>query len=175
MVLAAVESAGLQAGSATADVGFGGGVGLGLLLSLVGDAGSVHGVEVSPTMLAQARHRFRRQIKNGSLQLHEAPMTALPLPDGALDAVVSTNAIYFVSDLGSALLECARVLRAGGHLALGIGDPDAMAKLPFTQHGFMLRPISEIVRSLGEAGFSRVEDRRVEGRAMSHVIVCEKT
>ncbi len=102
-------------------------------------------------------------------------MTALPLPDGAVDAVVSTNTIYFISDLRPALLECARVLRPGGRLALGVGDPDAMAKLSFTKHGFTLRPISEIVNDLGEAGFSHVEDRRVEGRADSHVIVSEKT
>lgn len=173
MVTTAVECAGLLPGAVTADIGFGGGMGLSLLLDLVGDSGRVHGVEVSETMIAEARRRFRPQLRSGTLQLHEAPMERIPLQSGALDAVVSTNTIYFIPDLSPALLELSRVLRPGGRLVLGVGDPDAMAEIPFTKHGFRLRPIGEIVKSLQEAGFSVVADRPVEGRASSHVIISE--
>jgi SAM-dependent methyltransferase len=71
---------------------------------------------------------------------------------------VSTNTIYFIPDLSPALLELSRVLRPGGRLVLGVGDPDAMAEIPFTKHGFRLRPIGEIVKSLQEAGFSVVAE-----------------
>jgi arsenite methyltransferase len=158
-----------------AEIGFGGGAGLALLLDQVGPAGVVHGIEISPTMLAAARRRFDNHVKKGSLHLHEAAMRLLPLPDGSVDAAMSTNTIYFVEDLGAAMSELARVLRPGGRLALGVGDPAAMAKMPFTKHGFVLRPVSEIIESLRLAGFTLVEDRRVgDGPDAFHVLACER-
>ena len=102
-------------------------------------------------------------------------MQQLALPDGSVDAVVSTNTIYFVDDLDAALSSLARVLRPGGRLALGVGDPAAMAKMPFTTHGFTVRPINDVVDSLGRAGFTLVEDRRVgKGPDAFHVLACER-
>lgn len=172
MVLDAVRSAEPERGSTVADVGFGGGVGLNILLDQVGDVGTVHGVEISTMMLAEARRRFRRQLADGRLYLHEAPMDRLPLPADSVDTVLSTNTIYFVNDLDAAFVELARVLRPNGRLVLGVGDPETMAKMPFTQHGFRLRPIGEVIHQLREAGFSSVEDRLVDHKAQFHVVVC---
>ncbi len=175
VILAAVDAAEPSKGCTAAEIGFGGGAGLALLLDRVGPTGVVHGIEISQTMLAGARHRFEKPVKKKSLQLHEATMQQLPLPDASVDAVVSTNTIYFVDDLGAALSELARVLRARGRLALGVGDPAAMAKMPFTKHGFALRPISEVVESLRLAGFTLIEDRRVgDGPEAFHVLSCER-
>lgn len=175
VILAAVEAVGAREGCTVAEIGFGGGAGLALLLEQVGPAGVVHGIEISPTMLAAARRRFENQVTNGSLRLHEAGMQQLPLPDGSVDAALSTNTIYFVDDLGAALSELARVLRPGGRLALGVGDPTAMAKMPFTKHGFTLRPITEVIDSLRSTGFTLIEDRRVgDGPDAFHVLICER-
>lgn len=64
-VTEAVEALAIVPGSVVADVGFGGGVGLELLIKTVGRSGQVHGVEVSNTMLTRAEHRFRRDIAGG--------------------------------------------------------------------------------------------------------------
>src|ERR1700733_1368283 len=69
-VSAAVQELHADGDALVADVGFGGGVGLKLLLDSVGQSGSVHGVEVSDTMLEQAARRYRRQIAAGRLALH---------------------------------------------------------------------------------------------------------
>ena len=123
-------------------------------------------------MVADARRRFRRELGAGLLQLHQATMARVPLLDESVDAVVSTNTIYFVADLDDALAEIARVLRPGGRLALGVGDPQAMADMPFTRHGFILRPVSEVCDHLSGAGFSAIEDHRVgDGDQAPHVIV----
>jgi arsenite methyltransferase len=121
--------------------------------------------------LTTASVRLNHTAVLGSLQLHAAPMNRLPLPDASVDAVVSTNTIYFVPELDVALTEIARVLRPRGRLALGVGDPAAMRKMPFTKRGFRLRPADEIIDCLSRAGFSVVEDQRVghDGRAF-HVI-----
>lgn len=174
LVAAAVDAVAAGPGATVVDVGFGGGVGLQLLLDRVGAAGVVHGVEISETMLAGACGRFRRQIAAGRLQVHDATMEQLPMPAGSVDAVVSTNTIYFIDDLQPAFVELARVLRPGGRLAVGVGDPDAMAQMAFTRHGFTLRPVADIVDQGVDAGFTVPEVRRPDGGSGSVVVVCER-
>lgn len=175
VIFAAVDAAETGNGCTVAEIGFGGGAGLALLLDQVGPAGVVHGIEISQTMLAEAQRRFGNQVEKGNLCLHEATMQRLPLPDGSVDAVVSTNTIYFVDDMGACMSELARVLRPGGRLALGVGDPAGMAKMPFTKHGFLLRPICDIIESLRLAGFTLTEDRRVgDGPEAFHVLACQR-
>ena len=172
IVVAAVAAASSGPAAEVADIGFGGGVGLATLLERDGTV--VHGVEMSETMLAEARRRFSDQIARGRLRLYPGRMESLPLEGSALDAIISTNTIYFVPDLATALSELVRVLRPGGRLVLGVGDPKQMSKMPFTRHGFRLRPIDELVRALRGAGFSQVEDTRVgDGQGAFHLLVCQ--
>lgn len=167
-VAGAVAAAEATAGKTVADIGFGGGLGLDLFLRRVGPQGTVYGVEVAEDMLTRARARFAGQIAAGRIRLVNGSLTALPLDDRSLDAVISVNTVYFVSDLDAACAELARVLRPGGRAVLGIGDPDAMARLPFTAYGFKLRPIAEIIDALKNAGFTGVEQRRLDEVAISH-------
>ncbi len=172
LVVAAVAAADCGPAADVADIGFGGGVGLDLLLDCDGIV--VHGVEMSETMLTEAQRRFSDFIARGRLRLYSGRMESLPLEDSALDAIISTNTIYFVPDLAAALGELVRVLRPGGRLVLGVGDPDQMSKMPFTRHGFRLRPIDELVPMIRDAGFGQIDDRRVgDGQGASHLLVCE--
>ncbi|MFC8529025.1 class I SAM-dependent methyltransferase [Nocardia sp. NPDC057227] len=152
-VAAAVAAAGITPGATVADLGFGGGAGLAMLLDKVGSSGIVHGVEISPDMIASARKRYAPQVRSGTLQVAEGSLTALPLRDGVLDAAITVNTVYFVDDLPAAFAELARTIRPGGVAVVGIGDPEAMAKLPFTTHGFRLRPADEVAGALEQSGF----------------------
>jgi arsenite methyltransferase len=58
-----------------ADIGFGGGLGLELLLN-VADNIVVHGVEVSSSMMRRARTRFGDELSAGRLHLHQASIIA---------------------------------------------------------------------------------------------------
>lgn len=175
-VLAAVAATELQAGQSAADIGFGGGVGLDPLLDRVGPAGHVHGVELSETMLAMARRRFDQDVVRGGLTLQAGNLTDLPLPDESIDAVITTNTVYFVTDLERAFGEIARVLRPTGRAVIGVGDPDGMAAMPFTAHGFTLRPVEELVRLLRSAGFGEPRDQRVgTGEHAFHLLVADRS
>jgi len=168
----AVDALSLAPGAVTADVGFGGGVGLDLLLHAVGGAGQVHGVDVSETMLCRAAHRFRRDIRSGRLHLHNASMSELPLPDGSLDGLVTVNTIYFVPELAGAFAEFTRVVKDTGRLVIGLGDPEAMEKAPFTAHGFRIRPVADVVDELCSAGLTVHDDVRVgKGADAVHLLV----
>lgn len=66
-------------GDTLADLGFGGGLGLDLMLDAVGPSGYVVGIDVSQTMVDRAARRHRHQVANDRLALHLASMTQLPL------------------------------------------------------------------------------------------------
>jgi len=168
IVTAAVEATGLVPGQTAADIGFGGGVGLPLLLDRVLPAGHVYGVDLSDTMLARARGNFRDEVAEGSLTLLAGSITALPLSEASLHAAITVNTIYFVTDLDKAFAELARVLRPGGRVVVGLADPVAMATVPFTSHGFILRPVDDVAASLTGAGLAPVDHRRIGGGESAH-------
>ncbi|MGW6119598.1 class I SAM-dependent methyltransferase [Nocardia sp. NPDC055165] len=166
-IAAAADAAAPPTGATAADIGFGGGVGLELLLARVGAEGTVHGIEPSPDMLARARGRFAVEVAEGRLLLADGTLTALPLPDASLHAAITVNTIYFLADLPAACTELARVLRRGGVAVIGIGDPDAMARMPFTPYGFTLRPVADVVAALSSAGLT-VEQRTLPNPPIPH-------
>jgi SAM-dependent methyltransferase len=170
-VAAAVEATGLTAGQVAADVGFGGGVGLPMLLDRVGPGGHVHGVEMSATMVARARQVHRAAVAAGRLSVQEGRLEALPLPDAAVDGLVTTNTVYFVDDLDAVHRELARVLRPGGRAVVGIGDPERMAQAPFTAHGFRLRPVEEVAAGMAGAGLDVRRERVEHGPWVFHLLV----
>jgi arsenite methyltransferase len=172
VVLAAVAASQVRPGQSAADLGFGGGVGLRALLDEVGPGGHVHGLEISETMLQGARRRFAPDIAGRRLTLSRGGLTAIPLADASLDAAITTNTVYFVEDLPRAFAEIARVVRPGGRVVVGIGDPDHMRSFSFTAHGFRLRPADEVMGMLEAAGFGAPTDRRAgEGGRAFHLLV----
>ncbi|WP_370966808.1 class I SAM-dependent methyltransferase [Amycolatopsis sp. cg9] len=172
-VVKAVAALELTGGETALDIGFGGGLGLGLLLPA---AARVHGVDISATMLDRARATFREEVATGRLVLDEGSMTALPFADGSVDAIVSTNTIYFVEDLGAALAEVARVLAPGGRFVLGVGDPDLMGKSRMlTDNGFRIRPVAAIEAALGTAGLGVPKHERFTHAGLGfHLFVAAK-
>jgi len=174
LVAAAVRATEVASGQAAADIGFGGGVGLRLLLEQVGPSGRVHGIDVSSTMVEQARRTFAEDCTAGRLDVALGSMAELPLAEEAVDAAITVNTLYFVEDLEAACRELARVLRPGGRLVVGVSDPDAMARMPVTAYGFRLRPVADLVETMTAAGLQRVRTEVVPGPPVSrHLIIGE--
>ncbi|MDO3647487.1 class I SAM-dependent methyltransferase [Nocardia mangyaensis] len=173
-IAAAVDAAAPTAGATVADIGFGGGVGLGLLLTRVGRDGVVHGIEPSRDMLTRARVGFTTEVADLRLVLAEGSLASLPLPAASLDAAITVNTLYFLDDLPAACAELARVLRSGGTAVVGIGDPEAMAKMPFTPYGFALRPVDEVVEALSAAGLTVAQRTLANPPIPHHLLVARK-
>jgi arsenite methyltransferase len=87
------------------------------------------------------------------------------LDDGSVDALITVNTVYFITELDAASAELARVLRPGGRAVVAIGDPEVMAKIPFTSHGFTIRPVGEIAAALQNSGL-QVEHHRIDEKPM---------
>src|SRR5258706_1163762 len=83
MIAEAVDALGLKPGETAADLGFGGGVGLGMLLAGVGPQGRVLGVDLSPTMVRRASGEFGPAIAPGRLRLQLGSLTHLPPDHGS--------------------------------------------------------------------------------------------
>ncbi len=109
---AAVSLADLSPHAVVADVGTGTGF---VIQALAPRAAKVYGFDESAKMLAAAR---RNLAAFNNVELQEAPGDALPLPDGALDAVFSNMCLHHTPDPALAIAELARVLRTGGRLVL---------------------------------------------------------
>lgn len=95
-------------GATVLEAGVGEGYGAALLAE---HAGRVVGLELdAPT----AAHVARRH--GGTVEVVRADLQALPVPDAAVDVVVTLQVIEHLWDQPGFLAECARVLRPGGRL-----------------------------------------------------------
>ena len=176
IVAAAVSAAGLRPGDSAADVGFGGGVGLPMLLDAAGPDGTVHGYDISDTAVALARRDLKDQLGSGRLVVARGALASMPVDDASLDAVITVNTVYFVEDLPPALAEQHRVLRPGGRLVTAVADPDQMRDMAFVAHGFIVRPVPELIEALQDAGFTSVDHRvlNLDGGAIRHLLIATR-
>jgi demethylmenaquinone methyltransferase/2-methoxy-6-polyprenyl-1,4-benzoquinol methylase len=73
----------------------------------------VVGVDQSGEMLAEARRRLDKRV-----ELRQARAEHLPFDDGAFDGLTVTYLLRYVDDPAATMRELARVVRAGGRLAM---------------------------------------------------------
>lgn len=161
LIRAAVETLGARPGESVADVGFGGGLGLGLLLHSVGTDGVVHGFDPSSAMVSRAAWRWHTHIATGRLRVGQRSMCELGQTAIALDALMTVNTAYYIEDLIGAFRGARTVLKPGGRMVVGVGDPHYMRKLPMSRHGLRLRPVNAVVDALLANEFRLADHVRV--------------
>jgi SAM-dependent methyltransferase len=115
----------LQEDERVLDIGSGPGFLAREMARVVGRGGSVTGLDASDTMLAMSRAR-PPEAGSRPVSFHQGLATALPFPDGAFDAVTSTQVYEYVDDVRGALLEARRVLRGDGRLLVLDTDWDSI-------------------------------------------------
>lgn len=94
------------------------GIGTGNLLTELAKRGTrVIGVDHSPAMLEEARHRLLAGEVSG-VELRLGEMTHLPLPDAAVGCVVANMVLHHAASPPAVLAEIRRVLAPGGTLLL---------------------------------------------------------
>jgi arsenite methyltransferase len=109
----------LREGERVLDLGSGGGIDVLLSARRVGPAGYAYGVDMTDEMLALAR---ANAVKAGfaNVEFLKGAIEAVPLPDGAVDVVISNCVINLSTDKPAVLAEMHRVLVPGGRI--GISD-----------------------------------------------------
>ena len=172
MIAVAVDALELKPGATAADFGFGGGLGLPLLVERVGPHGDVLGIDISRSIVRRASGQFDRKIAAGRMQLQLGSLTNLPLGDGSVQGAITVNTIYFIAELDRVFSELARVITSAGRVVVGIGDPEKMAHMPMTAYGYRLRPVDEVVAVSISTGLALQDRRRAcEGDTAAHLLV----
>lgn len=103
----------LGPGSVVADAGIGTGY---VTEALLQTGATVIGIDHSPAMLQQARERFREA--GGRVELREGSVQALPLADGAVQALFGNMVLHHAPNPRAAVAEFARVVKPGGWVVL---------------------------------------------------------
>jgi arsenite methyltransferase len=112
-----------QPGERVLDVGSGPGYLVAAIAEAVGPTGAAHGLDPSPAMNALAA---ARAADLPWVHIDTGDAVALPYPDGAFDAAVSTQVYEYVADITGALSELRRVLRPGGRALVLDTDADSL-------------------------------------------------
>ena len=108
----------LRSGEHVVDVGCGGGIDSLIAATMVGPSGHVIGVDMTPAMLAKARHSAA-EAGVSTVEFREGYAEALPVPDAWADVVISNGVLNLMPDKLAALQEMARVLKPDGRLQIG--------------------------------------------------------
>lgn len=115
-------------GETVVDIGSGAGFDSLIAAKLVGPAGRVIGIDMTPEMLKKSRDGAA-QMKAGNAEFREGYMESLPLPDGFADVVISNGVLNLSLDKTETLREWFRVLKPGGRLQVG----DILVERPVPQ------------------------------------------
>jgi arsenite methyltransferase len=107
----------LTEGERVVDLGSGSGMDVFFAALQVGSAGSVTGVDFTAEQLAKAG-RLAAASGFDQVELVEARIENMPLPDGCCDCVISNGVINLAPEKEQVFAEAARLLRPGGRLAI---------------------------------------------------------
>jgi len=115
----------IEQGKHVVDVGSGAGMDSLVAARMVGPAGQVIGVDMTPAMLQKAS-AGAREAGFHNVEFREGFAEALPVPDDWADVVISNGVLNLMPDKDAVLREMARVLRPGGRLQIG----DILVQVP---------------------------------------------
>jgi arsenite methyltransferase len=164
--------ASLKPGEIVLDLGAGGGFDAFLASRKVGPSGKVYGVDMTAEMISTSRLIAAKDgYKNVEFLLGE--IEHLPLPNDAVDVIISNCVINLSTDKLQVFREAFRVLKNGGRLA--ISDMVANKPLPSEMlnnkelycnciSGAM--PIDELKKVLSQAGFTDIKIETQENSRM---------
>ena len=122
-----IEHAGLAPGQTVLDLGAGAGLDAFVARRVVGETGTVLGVDFTPEMVEKARQNAAA-LGYTNVHFEHGDIEALPFPDESVDVVVSNCVLNLVPDKARAFAEAFRVLRPGGHVC--VSDVVSRGALP---------------------------------------------
>jgi ubiquinone/menaquinone biosynthesis C-methylase UbiE len=107
----------LKPGETVLDLGSGGGIDVLLSARRVGPTGKAYGLDMTDEMLELAgQNKAKAGVTN--VEFLRGTIEAIPLPDHAVDVIISNCVINLSADKDKVLREAFRVLKSGGRFAV---------------------------------------------------------
>ena len=107
----------LSPGERVLDLGSGAGTDSLVAAQMVGEQGSVTGIDMTPEMLTKAR-TAAAEMGISNVVFVESEAERLPFPDGSFDVVISNGVIDLIPNKDAVFAELFRVLVPGGRIQI---------------------------------------------------------
>jgi SAM-dependent methyltransferase len=143
----------LKPGETVLDLGSGGGIDVLLSARRVGPEGFAYGLDMTDDMLALAEQN-RQKAGAENVAFLKGEIEAIPLPDAAVDVIISNCVINLSADKGQVLREAFRVLRPGGRFA--VSDVVSQGELPDDLRADMEAWVGCVAGALEEGEYRRL-------------------
>jgi len=153
----------LKPGETVLDLGSGGGIDVLLSAKRVGPTGKAYGLDMTDEMLALANEN-KRKAGAENVEFLRGEIENIPLPDNAVDVIISNCVINLSGDKQKVIEEAFRVLKPGGRFA--VSDVVVRGEVPeAVKHNMELwvgcvagaLEEKEYERLLGSAGFESID------------------
>ena len=162
------EYAGIKEGDTVVDLGSGAGNDVFVARALVGEKGSVIGVDFTPEMIAKAeKNKAKLGYTNVEFRLGE--IESIPLKENTANVVVSNCVLNLVPNKEKAFKEMFRIIKSGGHFCVSDivirGNlPAELKKSAEMYAGCVAGAIQEdaYINLLKEVGFVNVEIKKTK-------------
>lgn len=156
-----LQSLGLKAGDHVLEVGFGNGRVAPLVLAQA-PAIRYCGIDISATMVEEARAFNAAAVAAGQAEFHLAAAERMSFADASFDCAFSMGVIHFWTEPAASLAELHRVLRPAALMRMACLGPLHAPDFARPEFGFHLRPAAEWQALTQAAGFDRVQVDTVE-------------
>jgi SAM-dependent methyltransferase len=143
----------LGEGETVLDLGSGGGIDVLLSARRVGPTGRAYGLDMTDEMLELAR-RNQREAGVENVEFLKGHIEEIPLPDAAVDVVISNCVINLSADKPRVLREAFRVLKPGGRFA--VSDVVVRGEVPAAMRRSMELWVGCVAGALEEGEFRRL-------------------
>jgi arsenite methyltransferase len=162
------EFAGIKEGDTVVDLGSGAGNDVFVARALVGEKGSVIGVDFTPEMIAKAENN-KNKLGYKNVEFRFGEIEAIPLDNNTANVVVSNCVLNLVPNKVNAFKEMFRIIKGGGHFC--VSDivirgslPNELKKSAEMYAGCVAGAIQqdEYINLLKEVGFVNVEIKKTK-------------
>ena len=156
----------MSEGETVLDLGSGGGIDVLLSAKRVGPTGKVYGLDMTEEMLELAE-KNRADAGAENVEFLQGYIEDVPLPDAAVDVIISNCVINLSTDKPAVFAEMARVLKPGGRIGLTdvVADNELTPQQRLDSGSFVgciagALSYEEYEKELTEAGFEDISVER---------------